>query len=103
MLLDRLIFAYFFQIIWCFSFILLILNCILLFSTIFVTSLLIFQEKCDLLTDYIKRLKLCIRWFQELEQSYLFEQEKLLDRLDDAEHRCNESGMISNFCSLISI
>ncbi|PON61489.1 Kinesin-like protein [Parasponia andersonii] len=49
------------------------------------------REKCDILTEYIKRLKLCIKWFQELEASYVFEQEKLQNRLDKAELRCFET------------
>ncbi|KAM6553693.1 hypothetical protein CsatB_014455 [Cannabis sativa] len=49
------------------------------------------KEKCDLLTEYIKRLKLCIKWFQELETSYVFEQDKLQNRLDKAELRCCET------------
>lgn len=52
------------------------------------------KEKCDLLTEYIKRLKLCIKWFQELETSYVFEQEKLHNRLEKAEMKCGETGMI---------
>ncbi|EXB50942.1 hypothetical protein L484_021170 [Morus notabilis] len=49
------------------------------------------KEKCDLLTEYIKRLKLCIKWFQELETSYVFEQEKLQNRLEKAEMKCGET------------
>ncbi|GMN63139.1 hypothetical protein TIFTF001_032212 [Ficus carica] len=49
------------------------------------------KEKCDLLTEYIKRLKLCIKWFQELEASYVFEHEKLQNRLEKAELRCGET------------
>lgn len=59
------------------------------------------QEKCDLLTEYIKRLKLCIKWFQELEASYVFEHEKLQNRLEKAELRCGETGMISICCTLV--
>jgi kinesin family protein C1 len=45
--------------------------------------------------DYIKRLRLCIKWFQELEGSYLFEQEKLQNALDFAESRCAEMGIFA--------
>jgi kinesin family protein C1 len=45
--------------------------------------------------DYIKRLRLCIKWFLELEGSYLFEQEKLQNALDFAESRCAEMGMFA--------
>uniref|UniRef100_A0A2N9J3Z5 Kinesin-like protein n=1 Tax=Fagus sylvatica TaxID=28930 RepID=A0A2N9J3Z5_FAGSY len=48
------------------------------------------KERCDNMVEYIKRLKLCVKWFQELEGSYLFEQEKLRNTLDSAEQKCNE-------------
>ncbi|KAE8125657.1 hypothetical protein FH972_020436 [Carpinus fangiana] len=49
------------------------------------------KERCDNMVEYIKKLKLCVKWFQELEGSYLFEQEKLLNMLDSAEQKCNET------------
>lgn len=49
------------------------------------------------MVEYIKRLKLCVKWFQELEGSYLLEQEKLQNTLDSAEQKCNEIGMIDFF------
>ncbi|KAL5548234.1 hypothetical protein UlMin_003465 [Ulmus minor] len=52
------------------------------------------KEKCDVLTEYIKRLKLCIKWFQELEVSYESEQEKLQNRLEKAELRCGETEIL---------
>ncbi|KAL6313978.1 hypothetical protein AAG906_011709 [Vitis piasezkii] len=48
------------------------------------------KEKCDQMMDYIRKLRLCIKWFQELEGSYLLEQEKLRNMLDCAERKCNE-------------
>ena len=42
--------------------------------------------------DYIRKLRLCIKWFQELEGSYFSEQEKLRNLLDCAERKCNELG-----------
>ncbi|KAF2285842.1 hypothetical protein GH714_008373 [Hevea brasiliensis] len=45
-------------------------------------------ERCDNMMDYIKRLRLCIKWFQELEGFYLFEQEKLQNALEFTESRC---------------
>lgn len=44
--------------------------------------------------DYIKRLRLCIRWFQEVELDYAFEQEKLRNALELTEQQCTEMGMI---------
>ncbi|KAJ9182746.1 hypothetical protein P3X46_006704 [Hevea brasiliensis] len=47
-----------------------------------------YKERCDNMMDYIKRLRLCIKWFQELEGFYLFEQEKLQNALEFTESRC---------------
>ncbi|KAG5545000.1 hypothetical protein RHGRI_017457 [Rhododendron griersonianum] len=38
--------------------------------------------------DYIKTLRLCIKWFQELEGNYLLEQENHKDLLETAEKKC---------------
>ncbi|KAG6634545.1 hypothetical protein I3843_12G125000 [Carya illinoinensis] len=48
------------------------------------------KEKFDIMMEYIRRLKLCIKWFQELEGNYLIEQEKLLNALESAKQKCNE-------------
>lgn len=42
--------------------------------------------------DYIKRLKVCIRWFQDLELSYSLEQEKLKNSLELNQQKCMELG-----------
>lgn len=42
--------------------------------------------------EYIKRLRLCIRWFQELELDYAFEQEKLKNALEMNEKHCADMG-----------
>lgn len=42
--------------------------------------------------DYIKRLRQCIRWFQQLEGNYVTEQEKLKHLLEVAEKKCNDLG-----------
>ena len=47
--------------------------------------------------EYIKRLRLCVKWFQELEGNYLLEQEKLKNLLDIAEKKCIDMG-ITFFC-----
>ena len=57
-----------------------------------------FQEKCDNMVEYIKKLKLCIRWFQELEYSYLLEQKKLQDELESSEIKCSEMGISKISC-----
>lgn len=50
------------------------------------------QEKCDQMTEYIKRLRRCIRSFQELEGNYLFEHDKLKNLLELAEKKYNDMG-----------
>lgn len=47
--------------------------------------------------DYIKRLRLCIKWFQELEGDYAFEHERLRNALELTEQKCAETGMINFF------
>ncbi|XAR67490.1 Minus-end-directed kinesin ATPase [Bertholletia excelsa] len=54
------------------------------------------KEKCDQMMDYIRRLRLCIKWFQELEDGYLLEQEKLHNLLEMAEKKCTEMEMLMN-------
>ncbi|XP_052208620.1 kinesin-like protein KIN-14N isoform X2 [Diospyros lotus] len=52
------------------------------------------KEKCDQMMDYIRRLRLCIRWFQELEGNYLLEKEKLNHLLELAEKKCIDMEML---------
>ncbi|KAL4332972.1 hypothetical protein GQ457_07G013820 [Hibiscus cannabinus] len=49
-----------------------------------------YKERCENMMEYIKRLRLCIRWFLELEGEYAFEQEKLRCALELTERRCYE-------------
>ncbi|XP_010539269.1 PREDICTED: kinesin-like protein KIN-14N [Tarenaya hassleriana] len=49
-----------------------------------------YKERCENMMDYIKRLRLCIRWFQELELDYAFEQEKLRNALAMTEKHCSD-------------
>lgn len=44
--------------------------------------------------EYIKKLRLCIRWFQELEGNYVVEQDKLRTLLDSAEKKCSDMGIL---------
>ncbi|KAM0028982.1 putative minus-end-directed kinesin ATPase [Helianthus debilis subsp. tardiflorus] len=52
------------------------------------------KEKCDVMADYIKRLKMCIKWFQELEADLLLEQDKHWKMLETAEKKCNDIEMV---------
>ncbi|KAI5642204.1 hypothetical protein M9H77_00282 [Catharanthus roseus] len=52
------------------------------------------KERCDQMIDYIKRLKDCIKWFQQLEANYVSEHEKLKDLLEVAEKKCSDMDML---------
>ncbi|CAN4125258.1 unnamed protein product [Withania somnifera] len=52
------------------------------------------KEKCDLMSEYIRRLKLCVKWFQKLEGNYVTEKESLNGLLESAEKKCNEMEML---------
>ncbi|KAI3466204.1 hypothetical protein Pfo_022867 [Paulownia fortunei] len=49
-----------------------------------------YKEKSEQMAEYIKRLKQCIKWFQQLEGNYVTEQEKLKKLLELAEKKCND-------------
>lgn len=46
------------------------------------------------MSEYIRRLKLCIKWFQQLEENYITEQASIKGFLELAEKKCNEIGMV---------
>ncbi|XP_071730198.1 kinesin-like protein KIN-14N isoform X2 [Rutidosis leptorrhynchoides] len=54
------------------------------------------KEKCDVMMEYIKRLRLCIKWFQELEGDLLLEQEKHMRMVESAAKKCNDMEMLMN-------
>ncbi|KAF8410940.1 hypothetical protein HHK36_003477 [Tetracentron sinense] len=49
-----------------------------------------FKGKCEQMMEYIKKLRLCIKWFQELDEGHLLEQEKLRNMLESADRKCTE-------------
>lgn len=53
-----------------------------------------YKERCENMIDYIKRLKVCIRWFQDLELSYSLEQEKLKSSLELSQQKCVEIELL---------
>ncbi|OIW03167.1 hypothetical protein TanjilG_11804 [Lupinus angustifolius] len=53
-----------------------------------------YKERCEHMIDYIKRLKVCIRWFQDLELSYSLEQERLKNSLELAQQKCMEMELL---------
>lgn len=48
--------------------------------------------------EYIKRLRICIRWYMELEDGYMEEQAKLRNMLGSEEKRHGELGIYQCFC-----
>lgn len=63
----------------------------------FVELLMFCQEKSEQMSECIKKLKQCIRWFQQLEGNLITEQEKLKNLLELAEKKCNDMGMLYLF------
>ncbi|KAK7400436.1 hypothetical protein VNO78_11644 [Psophocarpus tetragonolobus] len=49
------------------------------------------KKKIEQMTDLIKRLKLCVRWFKRIEEGYVQEKEKLQSELEAAEKKCNDT------------
>jgi kinesin family protein C1 len=44
------------------------------------------------MTELIKRLKLCIKWFQQVEQNHVLEKEKLQSSMEAVEKKCIDTG-----------
>ncbi|XP_057457693.1 kinesin-like protein KIN-14N [Lotus japonicus] len=53
-----------------------------------------YKERCENMMDYIKRLKVCIRWFQDLEMCYSLDQEKLKSSLELTQQKCIEIELL---------
>ncbi|KAL2327961.1 hypothetical protein Fmac_021388 [Flemingia macrophylla] len=53
-----------------------------------------YKERCENMMDYIKRLKVCIRYFQDLEMYYSLEQEKLKNSLELTQQKCIEIELL---------
>lgn len=58
---------------------------------------MLLQKKIEQMTDLIKRLKLCVRWFKRIEEGYVQEKEKLRFELEAAEKKCTDTGAFSLF------
>ncbi|EPS70906.1 hypothetical protein M569_03849 [Genlisea aurea] len=48
------------------------------------------KENSEHMSECIKRLKLCIKWFQQVEGKYILEQESLKNLLESAENKCSD-------------
>ncbi|KAE9592959.1 hypothetical protein Lal_00029188 [Lupinus albus] len=53
-----------------------------------------YKERCENMMDYIRRVKVCIKWFQELEMNYSLEQERLKNSLELTQHKCSEIELL---------
>ncbi|KAI4366128.1 hypothetical protein MLD38_022046 [Melastoma candidum] len=54
-----------------------------------------YKERCENMSDYVKRLRQCVKWFQEVEAGYAQEQSRLRLALDSAERRLEEIELCS--------
>uniref|UniRef100_A0A165ZDW0 Kinesin-like protein n=2 Tax=Daucus carota subsp. sativus TaxID=79200 RepID=A0A165ZDW0_DAUCS len=54
------------------------------------------KEKCDQMMEYIKKLRRCIRSFQQLEGNYLFEQDRLNNLLELAHNKFTDMELLMN-------
>ncbi|CAH9052435.1 unnamed protein product [Cuscuta epithymum] len=52
------------------------------------------KAKCEQMIEYSKRLRQCIKWFQQLEGAHVTEQESLKSLLESEEKKCNEMHML---------
>ncbi|KAF5773858.1 putative minus-end-directed kinesin ATPase [Helianthus annuus] len=59
-----------------------------------ITKNMSLKEKCDVRQDYIKRLRMCIKCFQEHEVELLLKQEQDAKKLESAEKRCGDLEML---------
>ncbi|XP_038980184.1 kinesin-like protein KIN-14N isoform X2 [Phoenix dactylifera] len=59
-----------------------------------------YKGKSEQMIEYIKKLRTCIRWFMELEDGYLADQEKLRSMLDSEEKRHAEIDLKNDRPSL---
>lgn len=49
------------------------------------------KAKLEQMTEYIKRLKLCIKWFQQVEENHVIEKEKLQSAMESVEKKCTDT------------
>ncbi|KAK9071731.1 hypothetical protein SSX86_008160 [Deinandra increscens subsp. villosa] len=54
------------------------------------------KEKCEIMMDYIKKLRMCVKWFQDFEGELSFEHQKLKKLFESAENKSNEMERLMN-------
>ncbi|OMO64942.1 hypothetical protein COLO4_31687 [Corchorus olitorius] len=52
-----------------------------------------FKAKLQQSADYIKRLKLCVKWFQQCDENHVLEKENLKNSLESAEKKCTDTEL----------
>jgi len=50
------------------------------------------QAKIEQMTDIIKRLKVCVKWFQQADETHVQEKENLKVSLESSEQKYNHKG-----------
>jgi kinesin family protein C1 len=46
------------------------------------------------MTEQIKRLKLCIKWFQQVDENHVLEKQKLQSAIESVEKKCKDNGKV---------
>ncbi|KAM0040280.1 putative minus-end-directed kinesin ATPase [Helianthus debilis subsp. tardiflorus] len=54
------------------------------------------KEKSEMMMDYIKKLRMCVRWYQEFEGGISLEHEKLKKLFESAEKKSNDMERLMN-------
>jgi kinesin family protein C1 len=52
------------------------------------------QGKLEQMTEQIKRLKLCIKWFQQVDENHVLEKQKLQSAIESVEKKCKDNGKV---------
>ncbi|KAK7282417.1 hypothetical protein RIF29_11164 [Crotalaria pallida] len=60
------------------------------------------KKKQEQMADYIKRLKLCVRWYIKVEEGYVQEKEKLQSELESVEKKCSDTDTICDVLTVLS-
>ncbi|CAL5439967.1 unnamed protein product [Camellia sinensis] len=59
--------------------------------------------KMEQMNDHIRKLKLCLKWFQQVEKCHIKEREKLCNTLESAERKCTETEMHFSFARMVRV
>lgn len=65
---------------------------ILFFCCFFTEKNVLLQGKIEQMTDIIRRLKVCVKWFQQVDETHVQEKDGLRSSLESAEKRFSDKG-----------